>query len=82
MKCRSVKPNPWEVRRKCTVFGLGHEKASSSGEKGPPRASAKILHSADSFSQNEDLACCLSPSSKECAQRDAIILLDLKSSYL
>lgn len=30
MKCRSVKPKPWEVRRRWSVFGPGHEKGSSS----------------------------------------------------
>lgn len=31
MKCRRVKPKPWEVRRRCSVLGPGQEKGSSSG---------------------------------------------------
>ena len=30
MKWRSVKPKPWEVRRRWSVLGPGHEKGSSS----------------------------------------------------
>lgn len=30
IKWRSVKPKPWEVRRRCNVLGPGHEKGSSS----------------------------------------------------
>ena len=48
MKWRRVKPKPWEVRRKSTVLGLGHENSSSvwycaAGESG------KLLQSGDSF---------------------------------
>lgn len=41
-KCRSVKPNPCDVRRRNTVLGLGHEKGSSS-------LCSRCLHSAKSF---------------------------------
>lgn len=48
MKWRKVNPNPWEVRRKSTVLGLGHENSSSVGycTAGEP---AEVLHSGDSF---------------------------------
>lgn len=48
MKWRRVNPNPWEVRRKSTVLGLGHENSSSVGycTVGEP---AKPPRSAGSF---------------------------------
>lgn len=49
MKWRRVKPNPWEVRRKRTVLGLGHENASSSVGYCAAGESAGLLHSGDSF---------------------------------
>jgi len=49
MKCRRVKPNPWEVRRKRTVLGRGHENGSSSVGYCAPGDSAELLHSGDSF---------------------------------
>ncbi len=48
MKWRSVKPNPWEVRRKSTVLGLGHENSSSAGYPAAGE-SAMPLQSGDSF---------------------------------
>lgn len=48
MKWRRVKPNPWEVRRKSTVLGLGHANSSSVGYCAAAE-SAKPLHSGDSF---------------------------------
>lgn len=49
MKCRRVKPNPWEVRSKRTVLGLGHENGSSSVGFCAAGESAKFLHSGQSF---------------------------------
>lgn len=48
MKWRRVNPNPWAVRCKRTVLGLGHENSSSVGYclAGEP---ARLLHSGDSF---------------------------------
>lgn len=48
MKWRSVKPNPWAVRRRSTVLGLGQEN-SSSVSYGPVGEPAKLPHSGDSF---------------------------------
>lgn len=48
MKWRSVKPNPWAVRRRSTVLGLGQEN-SSSVSYGPAGEPAKLPHSVDSF---------------------------------
>lgn len=48
MKWRSVKPNPWAVRRRSTVLGLGQEN-SSSVAYGPAGEPAKLPHSGDSF---------------------------------
>ncbi len=48
MKWRRVKPNPWEVRRKRTVLGLGHENSSSVGYCAEGE-SAMLLQSGDSF---------------------------------
>lgn len=66
MKCRRVKPKPWEVRRKCTVFGLGHENASSSVGYCPTRESAKLLHSGESF----------------CREKNVIISISVRKSHL
>lgn len=49
MKCRSVKPKPWEVRRKRTVLGRGQENGSSSVGGCAAAESAMILQSGDSF---------------------------------
>ena len=49
MKCRRVKPKPWEVRRKRTVLGLGHENGSSSVGFGAAGESAMFLQSGQSF---------------------------------
>lgn len=53
MKCRSVKPNPWDVRHKRTVFGLGHENGSSSAEYCAAEKSAMLLHSVESLWKKE-----------------------------
>lgn len=48
MKWRRVNPNPWGVRCKSTVLGLGHAN-SSSVVYGPAVEPAKFPHSGDSF---------------------------------
>ena len=53
MKWRRVKPKPWEVRRRRTVLGPGHEKGSSSAEYN--EGSAGSPHSAESFYKINDM---------------------------
>lgn len=57
MKCRKVKPNPWDVRHKRTVLGLGQANGSSSVEYCTAGQSAKLWPSGESFYQQKKEKC-------------------------